>query len=228
MKKLPLILLPGLLSNQAVFQHQINQLKDIADIQVVELTDVDSPTAMTDKILKLAPEHFMLAGHSIGGWIALRLMKVAPQKIIKLCILNTAARGIDSIELISRQSILARIEKGEFQKIASEIANRFTFKKMSRQDVLQMFLQVGKQALINQTRAMMVREDLRDILSTIRCPTWVIHAEQDQRFSFEELEEISHLIPHSTLKIVLQCGHMSPMECPEDITDLMRRWINIA
>lgn len=228
MKKIPLVLLPGLLSNQTLFQHQINHLNDIADILVVELTDVNSPFAMTDKILKLAPERFMLAGHSIGGWVALRLMKIAPEKIIKLCILNTAARGIESTELASRQSVLTRVEKGEFREIASEIARQFTFNKTAQEAVSQMFLQVGEQALINQTHAMMAREDLRDILPTIHCPTWVVHAEQDQRFSLDMLKEVSHLIPHATLKILYQCGHMSPMEKPDDVTDLMRCWINTA
>ncbi|HSW70039.1 MAG TPA: alpha/beta hydrolase [Gammaproteobacteria bacterium] len=225
MKKLPLVLLPGLLSNQTVFQHQINQLSSIADIMVVELTDVDSPAAMTDKILKLVPERFMLAGHSIGGWVALRLMKIAPEKIIKLCILNTAARGVESAELASRQSVLDRIEKGEFKEIAFDIADKFTFNRTARAAVLKMFLQVGEQSLINQTRAMMLREDLRDILPTIHCPTWVVHAEQDQRFSIDMLKEISQLIPHSRMQVVQQCGHMSPMESPEDITNLMRCWM---
>jgi pimeloyl-ACP methyl ester carboxylesterase len=224
MKKTPLILLPGLLSNDTVFQHQITQLGHMTDIHVITLENVNSPDAMTDKILKLAPPQFMLAGHSIGGWIALRLMKIAPERIIKLCILNTAARGIDSSELSARQTILDRIDNGEFQTIAFEIAEKFVFNKHIQQTVLNMFLQVGEQALINQTRAMMMREDLRDTLPAIHCKTLVIHAEQDRRFTLDLVRELSHLIPNSRFKVIPQCGHMSPMEHPQQITDLMREW----
>lgn len=226
MKKIPLVLLPGLLSNQTVFQHQIHPLNDTADIIVIELTDVDSPDAMTDKILTLAPERFILAGHSIGGWVALRFMKIAPERVIKLCVLNTSAKGIEPVEYASRQSVLTRVKKGEFELIATEIANKFTFNSSVKKNVLDMFLQVGESALIHQTHAMMLREDLRPILHTIHCPTVIIHAEQDQRFSLNDLKEVSDAIPHSTFKLIKECGHMSPMEKPEEVMQLMRDWIS--
>ena len=225
MNKIPLVLVPGLLSNQKVFQYQIKELSNLANILVVELNDVDSPVAMVEKILWLAPERFALAGHSIGGWVALRLMKIAPEKVMKLCLLNTSARGIDSEELISRQMVLTRVKNGEFQQIANEIANKFTFNTAVKKDVLTMFLQVGQQALINQTRAMMIREDLRDILPTIHCPTLVIHAAEDKRFSLAMHEEIVNNISNSKLTIVDDCGHMSPMESPVTVTSLIRYWL---
>ena len=221
-----LVLLSGLLSNKRVFQQQVEQLKNSIDVLVIELADVDTPAKMTNKILDLAPDRFMLAGHSIGGWVALRFMKVAPERVQKLFILSTGARGIDPEELTLRQSVLTRVENGEFQQIAAEIANKFTFNESAKKTVLDMFLQVGEQGLINQTRAMMIREDLRDILPKINCPTWVMHADQDKRFSLEEITEISNLIPHAKFKIVHNSGHMSPMEVPEQITNLLRSWVS--
>ncbi len=88
-----------------------------------------------------------------------------------------------------------------------------------------MFLEIGEQALVNQTRAMMIRENLCDVLSEINCQTLVIHAEQDQRFTLNDLTEISNAIPNAVLKIVSHCGHMSPMEQPEMITNLIRNWL---
>jgi pimeloyl-ACP methyl ester carboxylesterase len=225
MEQMPIILLPGLLSDHRVFHHQLQFLSEIANMQVIQLTDINSPIAMTEKILQIAPKRFALIGHSIGGWVALRVMKMMPERVTKLCILNTAARGINPVELASRQAILNQIEKGEFQSIASQIAHLFVFNNHAREAVLKMFLEVGEQALINQTQAMMVREDLRDILPTIHCSTLVIHAEKDKRFSLNDLTEISSAIPNAALKVVTQCGHMSPMEQPEIITHLIRDWL---
>lgn len=226
MKKPQIVFLTGLMSNKKVFQYQVEELQDIADILIVELTDVATPAAMTDKVLKLTPDRFMLVGHSIGGWVALRVMKVAPARVQQLCIISTAAKNADVTEISLRKSVLTRVEQHEFQKLAVEVANKFTFNESAKKIVLDMFLQVGEQALINQTRAMMIREDLTDTLSTITCPTLVIHAEKDQRFTLATLEEMCKLIPNAILKIIPECGHMSPMEEPKKLTDLLHGWIS--
>lgn len=225
-QKITLVLLPGLLSNYRVFQQQIEYLKENISVLVIELTDVDSPTAMAEKVLRCAPEQFMLAGHSIGGWVALKITQIAPQRVQKLCVLNTSAKGVDPAELVLRQHVLSRIKKGEFINIATEIANKFTFNESVKPSVLEMFLAVGEEALRNQTQAMMIREDLSQSLPKITCPTWVIHAEQDQRFSLDSLKEVAEGIPHAEFRIVNDCGHMSPMEQPLEIAQLLHQWIN--
>ena len=88
-----------------------------------------------------------------------------------------------------------------------------------------MFLEVGEQALINQTRAMMMREDCRDVLSKITCPTLIIHAAEDKRFSLEMHEEMRDAIAHAKLSVIHECGHMSPMERPLEVTGLLRDWL---
>ncbi len=226
MKKIPLVLVTGLLSDKTVFRYQVEQLKNLADIVVVELTDVATPAAMVEKILRVAPERFALAGHSIGGWVVLRLMKIAPERVLKLCVLNTAARGIEPEEFAARQTVLTRVQNGEFQQIANETAEKFTFNTVVKKDVLKMFLQVGEQALINQTRAMMIREDLIHILPEIHCPTLVIHSTEDKRFALTDLEEVANNIKNAKLAVIDDCGHMSPMERPEAITVLLRDWLS--
>ncbi len=105
MEKIPVILLPGLLSDHRVFYHQLSNLNDIADMQVIPLTDVNSPQAMAEKILKMAPKCFALIGHSIGGWVALKIMKIAPERVMKLCILNTSAREANNKEAIGNHRL---------------------------------------------------------------------------------------------------------------------------
>lgn len=221
-----LILLPGLLSNRNVFHHQIEHLQDIINLSTIELTDTGSPEAITDKILEHAPEKFMLAGHSLGGWAALRVMKIAPQRVLKLFLLNTSARGIEPNEIISRQLLLQKIQQGHFKEVISNIAEKFTFNKDVEAEVKRMFMQVGEEALRCQTHAMMAREDLREVLPKIQCATWVVHAEQDQRFTFTMLKEMADEIPNCKFRIIPECGHMSPIEKPEEVTALMIEWIN--
>ncbi len=87
-----------------------------------------------------------------------------------------------------------------------------------------MFLEVGKEAFIHQEKAMLARHESQSILPTIQCPVLVIHATQDKNFSQEEHEELAHQIPNAKLAIVEKSGHMSPMEAPQAIADLLRSW----
>ncbi len=223
-QKIPLVFVPGLLSNETVWKHQISGLKDIASITVVTLTDEDTPEKMVNKILSAAPAKFALCGHSMGGWLALEVMREAPERVLKLCLINTTAR-IDSTEkLARRKEMIQAVQDGKFFDIARQIADHFVFKKSVYESVLEMFLKVGKDSFIHQQHAMMQRNDCIPILPNIHVPTLVIHAQQDQNFSEECLKELAALIPKAQLDYVKDSGHMSPMEAPEEITALLRPW----
>lgn len=223
--KIPLILLTGLLSDQRVFEYQVDKLKELADIIVIESTATNTSNAMVEKILHLAPNYFALAGHSMGGWLALKITKMAPEKVMKLCLLNTTAREDNNEDKANRQSMITRTRHGEFQQVANEIADRFVFNQNIKKDVLSMFLQKGGETLIKQGQAMLGREDLKEHLKTITCPTLIIHASEDKRFNLEAHQEIVNSILNAKLAIIEDCGHMSPMESPQAVTTLMRYWL---
>jgi pimeloyl-ACP methyl ester carboxylesterase len=222
MERMPIVCIAGLLSDSRVFSYQEKHLKEICQTSVVTTLDCATPDAMVQKVLAAAPPRFSLFGHSIGGWVALKLMKMAPERVEKLCILSTGVRKATSLELDQRQKGIERIERGEFEEVAEEIADRFTYNGAVRDEVLAMFLEAGAEAFLNQTRAMMMREDLLESLSKISCPTLLIHASQDGRFSEKDLREIKETIPHSKWAIVEDAGHMSPMERPDEVTRLVR------
>lgn len=219
-----LVLLSGLLSNQVLWRHQVRHLSDIASVQVISPIQ-DTPEKMVQTILEEAPPTFALAGHSMGGWLCLEVMRAAPSRVSQLCLLNTTAR-IDSEEKKSRrQKMILKAEKGQFQEIVEEIVERFVFNPLVKNDVKNMFLDVGKKVFISQQQAMIKRKECQSILSTIHCPTLVIHAAQDQNFSLEEHRELVDQIQEAQLAIVEDSGHMSPLEMPQAITTLLRFWL---
>lgn len=220
--KIPLILLSGLLSNERVWVHQRQNLSDIASVQVISVSD-DTPEKMIHTILSAAPEKFALAGHSMGGWLAQEVMRVAPDRVLKLCLLNTTSR-IDSEEKrISRLKMIEKVKGGSFKEVVRVIADKFVFNTQVKNDVEKMFLEVGKEAFINQELSMLKRSKM--ILSTIACPTVIIHAEEDPVFSLQEHQEMADLIKNSKLVTVKNSGHMSPMEAPESVTSSLRDWL---
>ncbi len=221
---IPLVLLSGLLSNQALWRHQISQLNDIASIQVISPSQ-STPEEMVQGILDRAPAQFALAGHSMGGWLCLEVMRSAPARVSRLCLLNTTARCDSEEKKGRRKKLIERVRAGQFREVVGEIVEKFVFNARAKGDVEKMFLEVGEEAFIHQQLAMLARKECISILSTITCPTLVVHAAQDQNFSLEEHQELVDRILNARLAIVEGSGHMSPMERPEAVTDLFRSWL---
>src|SRR5262245_62737592 len=85
-----LILVPGIMCDAACWDHQARNLRDLVDITIPDYGSLDSLPAMGQAILKLAPERFALAGHSMGGRVAFEVFRQAPQRVNGLALLDTA------------------------------------------------------------------------------------------------------------------------------------------
>jgi pimeloyl-ACP methyl ester carboxylesterase len=222
--KPPLVLLSGLLSNKTLWQHQVRHLSDVASIQVISPSQ-DTPKKMIQAILDKAPSKFALAGHSMGGWLCLEIMRAAPSRVSRLCLLNTTAREDSEEKRLARQQMILKAENGQFPEVVKELVEKLVFNPLVKKEVEKMFLEVGQEAFIHQEKAMLARNECQSILPTIKCPVLVIHAAEDKNFALEEHEELVDQIPHAKLAIIEKSGHMSPMEAPQVVTELLRSWI---
>ena len=219
-----LVLISGLLSNEALWKDVIVRLVDLADITVVCPTD-DSPEEMLRTILEKAPKKFCLAGHSMGGWLALEVMRHAQDRVEKLLLLNTTARNDTPEKASRRKNMIQEAENGGFEDVVQQIAQHFVYNRAVLDAVKEMFLEVGKDAFCNQERAMLKRSESISILSSIACRTFVVHAEHDKVFSLEEHQELVRLIPGAAFRQVEGSGHMSPMEQPEGVCGIIKEWL---
>ena len=219
-----LVLISGLLSDESLWEHQVQHLCDSASISIFHPNE-DTPEKMIENILKHTPSHFALAGHSMGGWLCLELLKAAPSRISKVCLLNTTDRADSEEKRKKRQAMIAKCEEGKFDEVVDGLVNFLTEIPKIKQDVKMMFMRVGQNAFINQEKSMLIREPSASILPTIHCPVLVIHASKDKNFSAEEHEELVEKIPNAKLAIIEDCGHMSPLETPQAVTALLRFWL---
>jgi pimeloyl-ACP methyl ester carboxylesterase len=222
--KTPLVLLPGLLSNKSLWRHQSYHLNDIAEIYIIP-TSQNTPQKMIQSILKKAPSKFALAGHSMGGWLCLEIMKAFPDRVSKLCLLNTTARMDSKEKKIKRENMISKAQNGFFEEVVHALVDNFVFSSFVKKDVRKMFLEVGETAFINQQTSMLRREDSQLILPNISCPTLVVHAAKDIIFSIEEHKELVAEIKGAKLAIIEDSAHMSPLEMPQAITAFLRFWL---
>lgn len=222
--KTPLVLLSGLLSDERLWQHQSRCLSDIASIHIFSPSQ-NTPAKMIQAILQEAPPKFALAGHSMGGWLCLEIMRTAPERVTQLCLLNTTARMDSQEKRLRRISMMQKAEQGFFHEVVKDLVEKFVSNRQVKSDVEKMFLSLGKETFLHQEQAMIDRKESQSILPTITCPVLAIHAAQDNVFSLEEHRELINQIKNAKLAVVEDSGHMSPMEVPQAITALLRYWL---
>lgn len=231
--RIPLILMPGLLCDAALWRHQSDALADVAEITVADLTRDDSLDGMARRALDAAPDRFALAGLSMGGYAALAVMRLAPQRVSRLALVDTSARPDRPEQTEHRRALMARAAAGEFEAVVeSHVPLYLPPGRLGEEDLVgtvrRSALGVGEPAYQRQQKAIMDRIDSRPHLPEIACPTTVICGRQDMATPLDHAEEMAAAIPGADLVVIEDCAHMSPLERPEAVTAAMRAWLGRA
>jgi pimeloyl-ACP methyl ester carboxylesterase len=231
MSKASVLILPGLLEDADAFQPWAIGLADVATLVVADLTRADTIAGLAKEALRQAPsEKFLLAGHSMGGYVALEVMRQAPQRVTALALLNTHARP-DSPESTENRRRLMALADRDFPAVATALLPKLMTARHLEDPVLtgmigSMALGVGKEAFKRQQEAIIGRIDSRPHLKDIGCRTMVVAARHDQLMPVEILQELADGIPGARLEIVEDSGHMASIEQPERVLALMRAWVS--
>ena len=229
MDRANVFILPGLLEDADAFEAVIEGLKDVATCVVADLTRANTMAGLANEALKQAPwEKFLLAGHSMGGYVALEVMRQAPQRVTALALLNTNARPDTPESTENRRRLMALADR-DFEAVSTTLLPRLMTKEHLEDPLLtgtigQMALAVGKDSFKRQEEAIIGRIDSRPHLKDIRCPTLVIAASEDQLMPVAVLKEMADAIPGARLELVEDSGHMTTLEHPERIVELLRDW----
>jgi len=230
-RKPSLVLVPGLLCDAALWRGQVDDLADIAEPWVADVTRDDSMTAMAQRVLAEAPPgRFALAGLSMGGYVAQAIMREAPDRVERLALLDTSAMADTPEQTARRRGLIDLAEKGDFKGVTPRLLplflhpDRLTDKPLT-DAVMAMTERVGRDAFLRQQRAIMGRPDNRPNLPKIDCPALVLCGRQDQMTPLDWSEQIASLIPGARLAIIEHCGHLTTMERPWETSVALRQWL---
>ena len=234
-RRQPLVLLSGALCDAALWRHQIAGLADIADVRVGDLTRDDFVGAMAARVLAGQPKQFALAGISLGGYVALEIMRRAPERVTRLALLDTTARpeegsgGTAAEPSVGTEAALrpnGPAALGQVGLLTTLLVHPKRLADRRLSTILgAMAERVGRKAFQRQQRAIRARPDSRAELAAIACPTMLICGRQDPLAPPALHEEMAAAIPGSELVLVEDCGHLSPLEQPEAVTAALRRWL---
>jgi pimeloyl-ACP methyl ester carboxylesterase len=219
-------MIPGLLLSARLYAEQIPALWSTGPVMVANHTRDDTMAGIAARILASAPPRFALVGLSMGGYISFELLRQAPQRIVRLALLDTAARPDTPEASAARRTQVELANSGRFEEVidalypklvhASRIADG-TLRELNRQ----MGREVGVAGYCNQQAAIIARPDSRPLLASIRCPTLVLVGEADQLTPPDRAHEMASGIAGARLVTVPRCGHLSTLEEPAAVNQAL-------
>jgi pimeloyl-ACP methyl ester carboxylesterase len=227
------LFLPGLLEDADAFYEQIERIRPLKTCVVADLTRADTIAGLAKEALRQAEAGaFALVGHSMGGYVALEILRQVPQRVERLALLNTNARP-DSPESTGNRRRLMELAKTDFPAVIRTLMPKVLSEEHLQVvemagTVTEMALGIGKDAFALQQRAIIGRIDSRPHLGAIRCPTMVVAAREDAIMPMELLEELAKGIAGARLAVVEKSGHMASIEQPVEVTNLLMEWLELA
>lgn len=224
-----LVLIPGLGSDSAVWQRTIDALGEAARTYVGDTLSDGTLAAMAARIVDSAPPRFALAGVSMGGMVALEIMRSAPERVARLALLDTSARPDTPDQSRRRReinsAILSTDDLASFAAGAINFMIDVTATEDVRRALIEMAVRVGASAYVRQNEAMIARTDLRPVLPTVRVPTLVTVGANDTMTPLPCSEEIREGIAQAAFHVIPDCGHLPPIEKPAVVAQLLREWL---
>jgi pimeloyl-ACP methyl ester carboxylesterase len=234
--ELNVVLVPGLLCDKAVWKPQLKALHDLARMQVADHGELDSLGAMADAILAKAPPRFAVVGHSMGGRVALEVVRRAASRVTGLALFDTGyaplpAGAAGAAETAGRHALLDLARSSGMRAVGERwlsipmIHEARLEERTLVESILRMIERRTPAQFAAQIRALLARPDAAALLPMISCPALVLCGQDDAWAPLSTHRVMAQLLPHSTLVTVPDCGHMCTMERPEPVTAALRTWL---
>ncbi|MBI1219382.1 MAG: alpha/beta fold hydrolase [Rhodobacteraceae bacterium] len=220
-----LMIIPGLGSDAAVWQPTIAALDGRVNCLVGNTHGDNSLPGMARRVLDQAPATFALAGVSMGGMVALEIMRIAPQRVTHLALVDTNARPDTagqrayrylSSAVVAIPGLLGRLSASSARSLVHTSAPPEV-----RKELAEMGVRVGAKVYIRQSTAVASRKDQRPVLRTISIPTVVVVGSDDRITPLNLSQEIHDLTPGSTFQVLPDCGHLPPIEKPARLAAIL-------
>ena len=227
----PLVVLPDMMCDARLFAPQIDGLSHERAVMIAPVHLGERVEEIASMILDMTPHRFALCGHAFGGIVALEIMRRAPNRVSRLCLIVTNPMAETPIRAAEREpQIIAarngRLERVIREELVPELLAETPFKAHIFEMMVDMALSLGPDVFLRQSRALQKRRDYQRSLSLIKCPSLVLCSAEDQITTVQRQEFIAELTEPAKLVVIENAGHIPTLEQPEATIAALRDWLN--
>jgi pimeloyl-ACP methyl ester carboxylesterase len=230
-----LVLVPGLMCDHAIWQPLMPALAAQRHCVVIDHGDSDDLQDMAARVLAQAPARFALAGHSMGGRVALEVMRLSPERVTHLALMDTghlpkAAGEAGQEEAAKRHALLKIAQAQGVRAMARDwvqgMVHPSRLKDAALVDaILDMFERKSADVFARQIKALLHRPDATAVLGALKLPTLVQCGRQDSWANLAQHQALHALVPGARLDVIEDAGHMAPMERPQAVAASLLNWL---
>ena len=222
-------LIPGLLNDAELWRDQVAALSDVADCRVADITSGRSLEEMAEGVLAVAPGRFALAGFSLGGYVAVEMARVAPDRIDRLALLDTSINADAADRGVARSALNKGARaSGKFhgfgdRLLKTDLAESHLEDEEIISRIRGMTERLGPDVFVRQNSV--ERKDGADVLKALRCPVLILAGEFDALTPFRDHEAMAAIASNAKLVSIPDAGQMTPIENPTAVSAALREWL---
>lgn len=229
----PIVFLPGMMCDARLFGPQIEALSGHHPVMCIPINQHDSVEALAAEVLSLAPKRFALVGLSMGGIVAMEVIRQAPERVERLALMDTNPLAETENIKAARQPQIAAAKAGELRRVMrEEMKPNYLTDGPNQGAILDlcmaMAMEQGAEVFVRQSLALMSRPDQQDTLRAFTRPALVLCGRDDGLCPVHRHELMESLLPSTRLEIVENAGHLPTLEQPEATNSALIQWLEAA
>ncbi len=227
-----LVLLPGMMCDARLFAPQVEAFDEQYRILIPDLVAHSITDMATNVLADCGDEKFNLAGLSMGGIVAMEMVRQAPERVLRIGLLDTnhLADAPEKFDMRNRQ--INDVQRGKLREVIIEEMKPVYLAERNRGDqhlldiLIDMAIEVGAETFIAQSLALRDRVDQSETLKTYRGPSLVLCGAEDNLCPPERHREIADLLPDAELHVLPGAGHITTLETPDSVNQAMADWLS--
>ena len=203
--------------------------------QVVDYGDANSLTGMAATVLAAAPPQFALAGHSMGGRVALEVMRLAGSRVQKLILMDTGylpcfGGEAGATERAGRMALIDLARRAGVGAMCSQWVKGMVHPDRLNDEalidaIMLMFTRKTAEGFARQQNALLTRRDFSAVLAELTLPVLLMCGRHDSWANVAQHAAMQALAPHAQLSVIEDAGHMVLMEQPEATTQVIQTFL---
>ena len=226
----PVVFLPGMMCDARLFAPQLADLSRDMAVTVAPVTGGDRIEEIASGLLDVLPQRFALTGLSMGGIVAMDILRRAPDRVTRIALMDTNSLAETPQSAAEYEPFIIKLRAGRIAEAVEMMLGRDVLAPgPARAGVMSALVEMaeglGVAAIIRQTRALQRRRDYQSVLRRCKVPALVLCGAHDTLTPLKRHEFMAEMIPNATLTVIPDAGHLPVLEQPEVTTAALRGWL---